>query len=82
MIMKLKTPQNIMLIYMCAKFGSRSFKIATENVRHRISVKIYTGRGHGFRLKNGKSKVQIVLILIFKSSTLLHFNKWLPYSYF
>jgi len=31
--------QYTMLIYMCAKFGSRSFKIATEKVNHRISAR-------------------------------------------
>ena len=39
MIIKINTPLNIMLIYMCAKFGSCSFKIATEKVNHRISAR-------------------------------------------
>ena len=39
MFMKINTPLNAMLIYMCAKFGGLSFKIATEKVNHRISAR-------------------------------------------
>jgi len=40
------------LIYMCAKFGSRSFKIATKKVNHRISARCIWGVAMAFRSKN------------------------------
>ena len=55
MIMKINTPPlNTMLIYMCAKFGSRSYKIATGKVNHRISARCIQGVAMAFRPKKLK----------------------------